>query len=86
MESGPTEPHTDHWRRLDTFLRTDPRDPGCDAVRERLDVFAELSVQGRAPSLRFPGIGAHLASCGKCSEDLAGLVAHLVDETGSSAV
>jgi hypothetical protein len=72
----------DHWERLETFLQTDPRDAGCDATMEMLDVYAELVAAGALPAERFPGIGAHLVACGPCAEDLEGLVIAITD--GSS--
>jgi len=72
----------DLWSRLDAFLETDPRDAGCDAAVEMLDVYAELLAGGSAPSQRFPGLHAHFLACGPCAEDLEGLVAALTDRTG----
>jgi hypothetical protein len=68
-----------HWSRLDAFLQTDPRDAGCDATMEMLDVYAELSAAGSDPAARFPGLHAHLLACGPCAEDLAGLLATITD-------
>ena len=67
--------HVDHWDRLDAFLRTDPRDVGCDVTMEMLDVYAELVAAGADPIERFPGIRAHFLACGPCAEDLKGLLA-----------
>lgn len=66
---------SDHWDRLDAFLRTDPRDAGCDATMELLDVYAELVAGGSDPGERFPGLHAHFLACGPCAEDLEGLLA-----------
>jgi len=63
------------WTRLDAFLRTDPRDVGCDETVRVLEVFAELTAVDPARArLRFPGVAAHVASCGPCAQDLAGLL------------
>jgi hypothetical protein len=73
--------HEDHWDRLEAFLQTDPRDAGCDATMEMLDVYAELVAAGADPADRFPGIKAHLLACGPCTADLEGLLAAI---TGGS--
>lgn len=82
MEGDAGAPSIRHWRRPDTFLRTDPDDPGCDAVRELLDVYAEMSVQDLLPALRFPEVARHLGACVACGEDLVGLVAVLAHGPG----
>jgi hypothetical protein len=61
--------------RLDRFLRTDPRDVACGEAMTVLHIYAELAAAGQDPAARYPGVGAHLASCGPCSEDFAGLLA-----------
>ena len=76
---------TDHWDRLDAFLQTDPRDAGCDATMEMLDVYAELLATDSDPTERFPGLHAHLLACGPCAEDLEGLLAALRGGTSSSS-
>jgi hypothetical protein len=70
------------WQALERFLRTDPRDVGCEQAMEMLDVYAELilddELSGGAPSAaqrQFPGVAAHLLACGPCGEDLQGLLA-----------
>jgi hypothetical protein len=62
----------DEWLVLDAFLRTDPADVGCDEALELLHVYVELLSTGKA---EFPGVAAHLAACGPCSEDFEGLLA-----------
>jgi hypothetical protein len=52
------------WQALDDFLRTDPRDVGCDRAMDLLHVYVDLV-----------GIAAHLSACGPCSEDFQGLLA-----------
>lgn len=69
-----------HWARLDSFLWTDPRDCGCDLCRQEIEIYAELSADGKSPELRFPRIAAHLVSCHDCREDLTGLVSALSEE------
>jgi hypothetical protein len=63
------------WRALDDFLRTDPRDVGCDQAMEMLHVYVELVVAGDQAEQRYPGIAAHLRACGPCGEDFEGLLA-----------
>jgi hypothetical protein len=72
---------SDHWARLDAFLRTDPRDAGCDATMEMLDVYAELLAAGNDPSDQFPGLHAHFLACGPCAQDLEGLLTALTRKT-----
>ena len=59
---------------LDRFLTTDPADVGCDRALELLDAYVELVVAGEDPELRYPGVAAHLRSCGPCLEDFQGLL------------
>lgn len=73
----------DHWDRLDAFLQTDPRDAGCDATMEMLDVYAELVAAGSNPAERFPGLHAHFLACGPCAQDLEGLLAAITGGTSS---
>ena len=64
------------WAALDRFLRTDPRDTGCDGARELLHVYAELAITDpRGAGQRYPGVAAHLRACGPCADDLEGLLA-----------
>jgi hypothetical protein len=63
------------WSALDHFLRTDPRDVGCDQAMEMLHIYAELVVAGEPAEERHPGIAAHLRACGPCGEDFEGLLA-----------
>ena len=68
------------WPGLDDFLRTDPRDVGCDQAMEMLHVYVELVAAGGPAERRYPGIAAHLRACGPCGEDFEGLLAALRDE------
>lgn len=66
---------------LDAFLRTDPRDVGCGEAMEILHVYAELMRSDPEDAqARYPGVAAHLRSCGPCAEDLDGLLAALRHE------
>ena len=71
------------WRALDQFLRTDPRDVGCEQAMELLDIYAEaVSTHGTgATEQRYPGIAAHLRACGPCGEDFTGLLAVITSDT-----
>jgi hypothetical protein len=46
------------WSALDRFLRTDPRDVGCEQAMEMLHVYAGLVASGERAEQRYPGIGA----------------------------
>jgi hypothetical protein len=64
------------WAALDRFLRTDPRDTGCDGARKLLHVYAEIAVTDpRGAGRRYPEVAAHLRACGPCADDLEGLLA-----------
>jgi hypothetical protein len=66
---------------LDRFLRTDPRDVGCEQAMELLHVYVELVVADPAAAAdRYPRIAAHLRACGPCSEDFEGLLAAVTDQ------
>ena len=60
--------------RLERFLRTDPRDVGCDEAMAVLHIYADLAATGENPAERYPGVAAHLAACGPCAEDFTGLL------------
>jgi hypothetical protein len=65
------------WHALDQFLRTDPRDVGCERAMEVLDIYVDVvSADGaEVAGRRFPGVAAHLRACGPCGEDFDGLLA-----------
>jgi hypothetical protein len=66
------------WAELEWFLRTDPRDVGCDQALHILHVYTELvldDVTGAEAARRYPGVAAHLLACGPCAEDFQGLLA-----------
>jgi hypothetical protein len=65
------------WDELDRFLRTDPRDVGCDQALRVLHGYVELVLDdesGAEAARRYPGVAAHLLSCGPCAEDYQGLL------------
>jgi hypothetical protein len=64
------------WPELDQFLRTDPRDVGCDQALRVLHVYVDLVLGETAESAarRYPGVAAHLLACGPCAEDYDGLL------------
>jgi hypothetical protein len=65
------------WVELEEFLRTDPRDVGCDQALRILHVYVDLVLgeTERAAARRYPGVAAHLLACGPCAEDYDGLLA-----------
>jgi hypothetical protein len=63
------------WSALDRFLRTDPRDVGCEQAMEMLHIYVELAAADDPAEQRYPGIAAHLRSCSPCGEDFEGLLA-----------
>jgi len=65
---------------LDRFLRTDPRDVGCTEAISVLHVYVDLIAAGRDAADRYPGVAAHLAACGPCGDDFAGLLAAVGSE------
>jgi hypothetical protein len=62
---------------IERFLATDPRDVGCEEAMEILHVYAEVVTSGGRPDELYPGVAAHLRSCGPCAEDLQGLLSAL---------
>jgi hypothetical protein len=69
------------YAALERFLVTDPRDVGCEEAMAMLHVYADLVAAGVDAAARYPGMAAHLAACGPCDEDLAGLLAAITTET-----
>jgi hypothetical protein len=59
---------------LERFLRTDPRDVGCDEAMAVLHIYVDLVAAGEDAAERYPGVAAHLAACGPCDVDFAGLL------------
>jgi hypothetical protein len=69
------------WSALDRFLRTDPRDVGCEQAMAILHVYVDLAAaDAAAAAQRYPDIAAHLRACGPCSEDFHGLLAAVTGE------
>ncbi|MEU7689079.1 hypothetical protein OHB01_11375 [Microbispora hainanensis] len=65
---------------LDRFLRTDPRDVGCDKALDLLHVYVELVARDPDDARRrYPGIAVHLRACGPCNDDFEGLLAVVSD-------
>jgi hypothetical protein len=62
------------WAALDRFLQTDPHDVGCERAMELLHIYVELVAKDADAADRYPGVAAHLAACGPCSEDFEGLL------------
>jgi hypothetical protein len=60
--------------RLERFLRTDPRDVGCDEAMAVLHIYVDLAAAGEDAAGHYPGVAAHLLACGPCGEDFAGLL------------
>ena len=60
---------------LDRFLRTHPRDAGCDETRRLLHVYVEEMLWGERPDERYPEVAAHLGDCPPCADELEGLLA-----------
>jgi hypothetical protein len=65
--------------RLERFLRTDPRDVGCNEAMAILHTYVDLVAAGEDAAGRYPGVAAHLSACGPYSEDFAGLLAAVTD-------
>ena len=68
------------WERLDRFLRTDPRDVGCEEAMAVLHIYVDLIVAGEDAAGRYPGVAAHLEACGPCAEDFTGLLAAVASD------
>lgn len=67
-----------NYSALDRFLRTDPRDVGCDQAVGLMHIYVDLVLNdpsGSDAALRHPGVAAHLLACGPCAEDFQGLLA-----------
>lgn len=65
---------------LDRFLQTDPRDVGCGEAIAVLHVYVDLIAACQDAPVRYPGVAAHLAACGPCGEDFAGLLEAVTTE------
>jgi hypothetical protein len=58
---------------LSGFLRADPRDVGCAETFSLIDRYLERQLSHGDAAEHYPGITAHLAVCGPCSQDYHGL-------------
>lgn len=65
------------WAGLDRLLAVDPADAGCEHALAVLHGYGELAAAGQDAAGQLPAVAAHLAACGPCAEDLAGLLAAL---------
>ena len=68
------------WAALERFLRTDPADVGCEQAMAILHVYVDLVAADPDTARRYPGVAAHLAACGPCSEDFRGLLAAVTED------
>ena len=67
---------------LTRFLRTDPRDVGCEQALAVLHLYVDLILaeiddptgSGSTAHERYPGVTAHLLACGPCHDDYQGLL------------
>ena len=68
------------WQALDGFLRTDPRDVGCERAMEVLDVYVDVvrADGAEVAERRFRGVAGHLRACGPCGEDFDGLLIAII--------
>jgi hypothetical protein len=62
------------WDALNEFLRTDPRDIGCDLALDALHTYSEMTAAGENAEELFPGLTVHLKSCPACSGDHEALI------------
>jgi hypothetical protein len=62
-------------RQLERFLKTDPRDVGCEQAMSVLHIYVDLLCAGEDPEREYPGAAAHLCACGPCDDDFRGLLA-----------
>ena len=62
-------------QRLERFLATDAADVGCEEAMEVLHIYVDLVDAGQDAARAYPGVAAHLAVCGPCGDDYAGLLA-----------
>jgi len=46
------------WERLDRFLRTDPRDVGCEEAMAVLHIYVDLIVAGEDAAGRYPAVAS----------------------------
>lgn len=87
LEQEPARPSTPTARtQLELFLHTDPADVGCEEALRLLHVYVDqVRVDRTRAESRYPGIVAHLAECGPCGTDFAGLLAAVAEEHPATA-
>jgi len=56
------------------------RDVGCGEAIAVLHAYVDLVAAGQDAAARYPGVAAHLAACGPCGDDFAGLLAAVTSE------
>jgi hypothetical protein len=59
---------------LQDLLRSEDRDPGCDAGIEIFDAYIELELAGNDPAATYPDTAIHLRTCPACRIDHDGLL------------
>jgi len=60
--------------RLQDLLRSEDRDPGCDASIDIFDAYIELELAGEDPATTYPLTAIHLRACPACRQDHNGLL------------
>jgi hypothetical protein len=65
---------------LERFPRADARDVACDEGIAVLQVYVDLVAASQDAADRYSGVAAHLAACGPCNDDFAGLLAAVTSE------
>jgi len=71
---------------LERFLHTDPGDVGCDEALRLLHVYVDMfDADPRTAQGRYPGIVTHLAACGPCGDDFAGMLAAVSGDAPDTA-
>ena len=59
---------------LQGLLRSEDRDPGCDAGIEIFEAYIELELAGEDPGKTYPDTAIHLRACPTCRLDHDGLL------------
>ncbi|MGA8457232.1 MAG: hypothetical protein WB800_17640 [Streptosporangiaceae bacterium] len=65
------------WPELEEFLRTDPRDVGCDQALRIPHAYLDPALSDRTGSAacQYPGVAGHRLACGPCGDDYDDLLA-----------
>jgi hypothetical protein len=66
------------WTALDRFCTPIPTTWDAKRPWSCPHVYGDVVAADIAAAERYPGVAAHLAACGPCSEDFAGLLAAVV--------